>query len=71
VIARGTTGQSITTADGLRLWVGKAGDPFWIEPDVLHAIGHALADGTRADLSSWNPAKAKNLFAGHTVYLAA
>jgi hypothetical protein len=29
VIARGATGQTVTTADGLRLWVGKAGDPFW------------------------------------------
>ena len=67
-IAQGATGQTIAAAAGVRLWVGKAGDPFWIEPDVLHAIGHALADGTRADLGSWSPAKAKNLFAGHTVY---
>jgi hypothetical protein len=68
LIARGTTGRTSTIGDGLRLWVGKAGDPFWIEPDVLHAIGHAVADGTRADLSSWRPADAGNLFAGHTVH---
>ncbi|GII53733.1 hypothetical protein Pth03_21220 [Planotetraspora thailandica] len=68
VIAHGVTGETVTTEDGLRLWAGKAGDPFWIEPDVLHAIGHALTDGTRADLSSWTPAEAKNLFAGQTVY---
>lgn len=68
VLAEGATGQPITTVDGLRLWAGKAGDPFWIEPDVLEAIGHAIADGTRADLSAWNPAKATNKFAGHTVY---
>jgi Domain of unknown function (DUF4331) len=68
VVARGVTGRSIATADGLRLWTGRAGDPFWIEPTVLAAIGHAFADGTRADLSSWNPAEAVNRFAGHTVY---
>jgi hypothetical protein len=68
VIARGTTGQTIDGDRGLRLWAGKAGDPFWIEPDVLGAIGNAFAHGTRVDLSSWDPAGAKNLFAGHTVY---
>jgi len=35
---------------------------------VLHAVGHAFQDGTTVNLSGWDPAKAKNLFAGHTVY---
>ena len=47
---------------------GKAVDPFWIEPDVLHAVGHAFQVGTTVDLAGWDPAQAKNLFAGHTVY---
>jgi Domain of unknown function (DUF4331) len=68
VVARGTTGEIVTTAAGLRVWAGKAGDPFWIEPDVLHAVGHAFQDGTVVDLSGWDPSRAKNLFAGHTVY---
>jgi hypothetical protein len=68
VIAEGTTGEAVTTPAGVRVWAGKTGDPFWIEPDVLHAVGHAFQDGTAIDLSSWDPAKAKNLFAGHTVY---
>jgi len=67
-VARGTTDEIVTTAGGLRIWAGKAGDPFWIEPDVLHAVGHAFQDGTTVDLSTWDPARAKNLFAGHTVY---
>jgi len=29
-------------------------------------VGHAFQDGTTVDLSTWNPAKANNLFAGHT-----
>ena len=68
VIARGTTGEQVTTADGFRVWAGKAGDPFWIEPDVLHAVGHAFQDGRRIDLSGWDPSRAKNLFAGHTAH---
>ena len=52
----------------MRVWAGKAGDPFWIEPDVLHAVGHAFQDGTVVNLSGWDPSQAKNLFAGHTVY---
>jgi hypothetical protein len=68
VLARGITGEPVSAETGLRVWAGKAGDPFWIEPDVLHAVGHAFQDGTAIDLSGWNASKAKNLFAGHTVY---
>lgn len=68
VVAQGTTGQTVATPSGHRVWAGKAGDPFWIEPDVLHAVGHAFQDGKVADLTGWDPSRAKNLFAGHTVY---
>jgi hypothetical protein len=68
VVAQGTTGELLRTATGLRVWVGKAGDPFWIEPDVLHAVGHAFQDGTTINLSGWDPSRAKSLFAGHTLY---
>jgi Domain of unknown function (DUF4331) len=68
VVAQGVTEEATTTPSGLRVWAGKAGDPFWIEPDVLHAVGHAFQDGKTIDLSEWNPSHAKNLFAGHTVH---
>jgi hypothetical protein len=68
VVAQGTTGETVSTPSGLRVWTGKAGDPFWIEPDVLHAVGHAFQDGKTVDLSGWDPSRAKNLFAGHTVH---
>ena len=68
VIAQGSTNETINKASGLRIWAGKANDPFWIEPDVLHAVGHAFQDGTIVDLSGWDPGKARNLFAGHSVY---
>jgi hypothetical protein len=68
VVAKGTTDETVTTPSGLRAWAGHAGDPFWIEPDVLHAVGHAFEDGTTVDLTGWDPSKAHNLFAGHTAY---
>lgn len=68
LVTEGISGQAVTTPSGMRVWAGKAGDPFWIEPDVLHAVGHAFQDGTTIDLGDWNPAKARNLFAGHTVH---
>jgi hypothetical protein len=68
IVAKGTTGETVTTSSGLRVWAGQAGDPFWIEPDVLHAVGHAFQDGTTVNLSGWDPSRAKNLFAGHSVY---
>ena len=68
IVAQGVTGETLTTPSGLRVWAGKAGDPFWIEPDVLHAVGHAFQDGTTINLSGWDPSRAKNLFAGQTVH---
>ena len=68
VLAEGATGETVAAPGGMRIWAGRAGDPFWIEPDVLHAVGHAFQDGTAISLGGWDPAKAKNLFAGHTVY---
>jgi len=68
VVARGTTEEMVTTSEGLRIWAGQAGDPFWIEPEVLHAVGHAFQDGTPVNLAGWDPNQARNLFAGHTVY---
>jgi hypothetical protein len=68
VIAEGLTDDTVLGPEGSRVWAGKAGDPFWIEPDVLHAVGHAFQDSTVVVLDGWDRTKAKNLFAGHTVY---
>ena len=68
MIANGVTGEAVTTPSGIRVWADKAGDPFWIEPDVLHAVGHAFQDGTKVNLDGWDPSRARNLFAGQTVY---
>lgn len=67
-LAEGSTDEIVTMPSGVRVWAGKAGDPFWIEPDVLHSVGHVFQDGTSLDLAGWDPKQARNLFAGHTVY---
>ncbi|MDI7865039.1 DUF4331 domain-containing protein [Rhizobiaceae bacterium n13] len=68
VLVKGKTNEVSMAPSGIRIWAGKAGDPFWIEPDVLHAVGHAFEDGAKINLAGWSLAAAKNLFAGHTVY---
>jgi hypothetical protein len=68
VLGEGVTGATTVLERGARAWAGKAGDPFWIEPDVLHALGKAVKEGTCMDLGEWTPSRAVNLFAGHTVY---
>lgn len=68
VLAEGTTGAVITgTVGGVRLWAGGASEPFYIDPTVLHSVGSAFKAGTRADLSTWSPDQAKNLFANTSV----
>lgn len=68
ILAQGATDEKVTTPSGVRAWAGHAGDPFWIEPTVLHAVGHAFEDGTVVNLDGWEPSQAKNFFAGQTVY---
>jgi hypothetical protein len=68
VLAEGSAESTVDSEDGSRLRPGKAGDPFWVEPHVLHAVGAAFQHGTRVDLSRRDPASAKNLFAGQTLY---
>ncbi len=67
-IASGSADETVIGDHGVRAWTGRAGDPFWIEPDVLHAVGHAFQDGTKVQLGDWTPDRATNLFAGHTVH---
>ncbi len=68
VVCAGDTDKECCAPNGTRVWVGRAGDPFWIDADVLHAVGHAFEDGTIVNLGNWTPKTAKNLFAGQTVY---
>ena len=37
VLAGGSTESTVRGEDGPRLWAGKAGNPFWVEPEALRA----------------------------------
>ncbi|MET8976762.1 DUF4331 family protein [Streptomyces sp. NPDC004539] len=66
-IAAGVTGAEAAGSAGERVWAGRAGDPFWIDHDVLAAVGEAFGHGERVDLSGWDRARASNVFAGRSV----
>jgi hypothetical protein len=66
-IADGQTAATIQGVGGLRLWAGRAADPFALDPTVLTAVGAALKNGTRVDLSMWQADRAVDRFAGSTV----
>jgi len=67
VLAQGHTDEHITGQNGVRVWAGIAGEPFYIEPTVLGAIRKAVASGAAVDLAGWDKDKAVNAFAGTTV----
>lgn len=60
VVLNGTTGSAASGEGGVRLWAGRAQDPFYLDGTVLGAIGNAFAQGTTADLSGWTPTAAAN-----------
>ncbi|WP_017596554.1 DUF4331 family protein [Nocardiopsis potens] len=67
LLGAGRTEEEIAAGQGIRLWAGAAADPFYIEGSVVTAVVTAIAQGTRLDLSGFDPAAPANLFAGTDV----
>jgi hypothetical protein len=67
VIAGGATDAVIAGVAGVRLWTGRASDPFSIDRTVGTAVAAAFKAGARVDLSGWQADTAENLFAGAPV----
>ena len=65
VLARGWSGELITSPSGIRLWAGPAVDPFFIDGATVTAIVQAIEHGAPPVLP--DPAAAVNAFAGTTV----
>jgi hypothetical protein len=68
VLLTGTTRQSLSTDDGLRAWTGRAGDPFWMNPGVVEAVGHAFQEGTAIDVPASDGSAVESLFSGQKVH---
>ncbi|MFH9550717.1 DUF4331 family protein [Streptomyces sp. NPDC017435] len=67
LVATGRTQEIVTTADGVNVFVGRAGDPFYLDGTVITSVVTALRNGAAVDLSAFDPQRASNLFAGTNV----
>ncbi|EXG82109.1 DUF4331 family protein [Cryptosporangium arvum] len=66
-IVYGRTGQVIDSPDGIRVWTGRALDPFFLDLDQLAAVDRLFLHGEDAELTGYLPGKAANTFADATV----
>jgi hypothetical protein len=66
LVVQGHTGQE-ASGGGVRVWAGRIADSFYIDLSLLAIVNGAIAKGTAADLSGWQPGSAQNSFAGTTV----
>ncbi|MGW7262168.1 DUF4331 family protein [Streptomyces sp. NPDC054842] len=68
VLSTGTTGHTLDGAEGLRVWTGRAGDPFWMNPVVVQAVGQAFQHGTDVDVPAPDGTSVKSLFSEQKVW---
>src|SRR5262245_49998806 len=66
IVLEGHTGKT-ATGPNVRLWTGRAWDPFYIDLSLLGMVNSAIGGGSALDLAGWNPEKAQNSFANTTV----
>ncbi len=66
LVLEGRTGEP-SSADGIRMWAGRIGDPFYIDLSLLARVNEPVKNGTAVDLSTWRPEDAQNSFADTTV----
>lgn len=66
LVAEGRTGQ-VAEADSVKVWAGRAADPFYLDLAVLGPVSSSITGGTALDLSSWRPEEAANTFANTSV----
>jgi hypothetical protein len=66
-VLAGRTSETVR-GNGARLWAGRIADSFYIDLSLLALVNAAVANGTAADLSGWQPQNAQNSFAGSLVY---
>lgn len=67
VLANGETDQVIMGESDVKLFVGSAGEPFYIPGPVVGAVKEAIAHGEALDLGDFDPAEAENLFGNTNV----
>lgn len=64
VIARGRTGERISTQDGGQVWAGLAAEPFYLDLRQLQDVDRLVRYGAEVDLTHWVRGVAEDSFAG-------
>jgi hypothetical protein len=67
VLASGHTEAVVAGRRGVRIWAGRAADPFYINPGVVTAVAQTVQAGAPLDVRALATAEPANLFAGHNV----
>jgi hypothetical protein len=67
VLLSGRTGRALSTDEGLRVWTGRASDPFWMNPAVVEAVGQAFQHGTDVAPPHPDSGHVTSLFSGMKV----
>ncbi|WCB96676.1 hypothetical protein DSM104299_05442 [Baekduia alba] len=62
LLATGSVGTTVVCSNGVKVFVGERGEPFYIDPRWLVAIKGALSTGTAADVDSLDPNTSQNAF---------
>lgn len=68
LLAEGRTSSPIAGPAGLRLWAGRARDPFYVDLRQVRAISAAVAHGAPPDPAGWSPRVAESSLAGSTIH---
>ncbi|WP_035857994.1 DUF4331 family protein [Cryptosporangium arvum] len=64
-LVEGRTGQAIDGPDGLRVWAGRAAEPFYLDLRLLGAVDQAVQHGQDVPITGYSAAE--NTFAGAAV----
>lgn len=59
--------DTVHTTLGVKMFAGRAGEPFYIAAPVVGAVATAVTNGTPLDLSDFNPETATNAFANTNI----
>ncbi|SEG92258.1 protein of unknown function [Actinacidiphila yanglinensis] len=68
VLLSGPVEQELRADDGLRVWTGRAGDPFWMNPEVVEAVGQAFQHGTDVEVPPQDITQVSSLFSGQKIH---
>ncbi len=67
VVAQGSTDEVFGGEDGLQVFTGSAGEPFFMEGRVITAVKTAVTEGAKLALDDFDPSTAQNLFGNTNV----